>query len=108
MTTPHTASTTDARKRLAENTAGCPRDHAGPCFDGRPDLCANILTDEKAAATEAKIEALRDAANDLRTNAGRAWGGDHRWLTNGTHVANLAAGWLDGMADDLAAIGARP
>jgi len=39
--------------------------------------------------------ALTDAADDLRTNAARAWGGDLNWFTTGAHAANLAAEWVE-------------
>lgn len=34
----------------AAATSGCPGGHAGPCFVDRPDLCADILRDDPAAA----------------------------------------------------------
>lgn len=39
--------------------------------------------------------ALKEAAEDLRTEAAEAWGGDASWLTTGARVANLAAEWID-------------
>jgi hypothetical protein len=44
---------------------------------------------------------LRMAADDLRQNAGRAWGGERSWLTTGTHVAEVAAEWLEQTAAEL-------
>lgn len=65
-----------------------------PVGTHRPETVSNIV-----------VAALRDAAERLRTDAATAWGGDSAWLTTGTHVADLAAEWLD---EDAAQIEARP
>lgn len=52
-------------------------------------------------AATVKAEALRDAAEDIRTNAAHAWGGEQSWLATGSKVANLAASWLDESAATL-------
>lgn len=54
-----------------------------------------------AAVRQAQAKALRDAADEFRTDAASAWGDTAAWLTTGAHVANLAAEWLD---DSAAAI----
>jgi hypothetical protein len=51
---------------------------------------------------QAKAAALRDAAVDLRANAATAWGAGAPWFTTGTQVADVAAGWLEESADELA------
>lgn len=52
---------------------------------------------------EAKAEALRDAADEVKRVAADGWGGDLHWLTTGTHVGNLVADVLGEIADEVTA-----
>jgi hypothetical protein len=42
-------------------------------------------------------------ARQMREDYALVWGGDERWLTTGTHVANLVADYLDTDAEEIAA-----
>ncbi len=46
---------------------------------------------------------LQRAADDLRTAATSAWGGDSPWMTTGNKVAELAAYWVEEFASDTRA-----
>jgi hypothetical protein len=61
--------------------------------------------DEALAAAEARgaERALREAAAEVRALAARGWGGDRSWLTTGTHVGELVAGFLEEIVEDRAA-----
>ena len=63
------------------------------------------LDDLRTQVREAKVEALREAADEERDRMSAAWGGGSRWLTTGDSVANLACGWLRDRADRIASGG---
>jgi len=55
-----------------------------------------------AARDEARGEALRDAARFFEYDMAPAWGGDARWISTGSHVADLVASILRERADETA------
>ena len=61
---------------------------------------ATMTAQVEAIVARHVTEALTEAAEDFRVNAADQWGGDRSWFTTGTHVANLAAGWLVQFAED--------
>jgi hypothetical protein len=53
-----------------------------------------------ARVTEARADALREAADWMDSTAATAWGGDASWLTTGRRVSGLVSGLLRERADD--------
>ena len=125
MTTPGTASTSDARKRAAERltvTVTVDTDELREWADRHADMgnhgVAHVLYQAakdgeslgeqaiREAEQRGAVEALRNMAQTFRTDAAEAWGYSASWLTNGTSVAELAATWCLDRADHLADGGA--
>lgn len=65
------------------------------------NLLATVEAIVSARVQQAKAEALREMANEFRTEASEAWGGDRTWVTNGCRPANLAADWCNERADRI-------
>lgn len=67
-----------------------------------PDF-ANHLAEQVRGPVmaEAKAAGLREAADDIETDWAPVWGGDGMWFTTGTAVAELVAGTLRSMAQEV-------
>lgn len=63
--------------------------------DHRAHVAAVLAGAAEAWGAGERAAALREQAETFRTLAGASWGGDERWLTTGTDVAELAAEWCD-------------
>jgi hypothetical protein len=74
--------------RHGERKEACP--HCAAFYGDIVDRVAGILA----------AEALREAARHFEYEMSQAWGGDTRWISTGTHVADLVAEILRECAAD--------
>jgi hypothetical protein len=82
------------------------RDTASERLTGYGDVIVNaVLASSWLAAHDAEVaaRALREAARYFEYEMPTPWGRDERWISTGSHVADLVGGILRGMAADRVA-----